>query len=333
MDFQLSEDQVALQEGIRSFLDDRLGVEQLRALDEDGGFDRELWAELAGMGVFGLRLPEDSGGVGLGTADAVIVFEELGRRAVPGPLAWTHLAADLVEGAASGEAVVSGLDLLAGQPEPLMIEHFDAMDALLALREDGVWRIEPGEVKAVAAGESLDPFTPVHHAESLPEGTRVADAERARRMRLEGAAIVAGQLLGIAEETLELANEYAKQREQFDRPIGKFQAIKHILADMFVRQEAARAAAYAGGCTLDDPGVGDVRRAVSAAKLNAGEAAMKNARACIQVHGGMGFTWEIPAHFYLKRTWVLESVFGTCEEHAETVADCIERDLDAQEAE
>ncbi|MCE2391432.1 MAG: acyl-CoA/acyl-ACP dehydrogenase, partial [Proteobacteria bacterium] len=332
MDFQLSEDQVALQEGIRSFLDDRLGIEQLRELDEKGEFDRGLWAELAEMGVFGLRLPEDAGGVGLGTADAVIVFEELGRRAVPGPLVWTHLAADLVDGAASGEAVVSGLDLLAGQPEPIMIEHFDEMDALLAVRGDGVYRIDPDEVKAQAVSESLDPFTPVHYAESLPDGLRVADAERARQLRLEGAALVGGQLLGIAEETLTLANEYAKQREQFDRPIGKFQAIKHILADMFVRQEAARAAAYAGGATLDDPEVGDVQRAVSAAKLNAGEAAMKNARACIQVHGGMGFTWEIPAHFYLKRTWVLESVFGTCEEHAELVAECIEREIDAQGA-
>ena len=263
----------------------------------------------------------------MGTADAVLVFEELGRRVVPGPLLWTHLAADLVKGAATGEAVVSGLDLMGAQREPIMVEHRDVMDALIVLRSDGVYQLEPGDVQGKPIAETLDPFTPLHYVESLPQGQRVADADQARRLRLEGAAIASGQLLGIAEETLTLANEYAKQREQFDRPIGKFQAIKQILADMFVRQELARAAAYAAGCTLDEPEVGDVERAVSAAKLCCGEAAMKNARACIQVHGGMGFTWEIPAHFYLKRTWVLESIFGTCEEHAEHVADRIDAEL------
>jgi alkylation response protein AidB-like acyl-CoA dehydrogenase len=123
--------------------------------------------------------------------------------------------------------------------------------------------------------------------------------------------------------TQELATEYAKKREQFDRPIGSFQAIKHILADCFTRQEVARAATYAAGATLDDPEVGDVERAVCSAKLMAGDAAMKNARACVQVHGGMGYTWEIPAHYYLKRTWVLENAFGGVDEHAERVAEIV----------
>jgi alkylation response protein AidB-like acyl-CoA dehydrogenase len=138
---------------------------------------------------------------------------------------------------------------------------------------------------------------------------------------MEGAVLTAAQQLGIAEATLALAVEYARGREQFSRPIGSFQSIKHILADCFVRQEAARAAVYAAGATLDQPSVGDVARAVSAAKINAGEAAWKNARACIQVHGGMGYTWEVPAHYFLKRAWVLESVFGGVEEHADFVAE------------
>jgi alkylation response protein AidB-like acyl-CoA dehydrogenase len=137
---------------------------------------------------------------------------------------------------------------------------------------------------------------------------------------MEGAALVAGQLLGVAEMSQELATEYARKREQFGRPIGGFQAVKHLLADAFTRQELARAAVYAAGATLDDPQVGSVERAVSAAKVVAGEAAMKNARACVQVYGGMGYTWEIPAHYYLKRTWVLENVFGTVDEHAEQMA-------------
>ena len=89
---------------------------------------------------------------------------------------------------------------------------------------------------------------------------------------------------------------------------------------MFVRQELARAAAYAAGATLDHPEVGDPARAVSSAKLVAGDAALANARACIQVHGGMGYTWEMPCHYYLKRTWVLASLFGSGEEHCERLA-------------
>jgi alkylation response protein AidB-like acyl-CoA dehydrogenase len=127
-------------------------------------------------------------------------------------------------------------------------------------------------------------------------------------------------LLGIAEATQELATEYARRREQFGRPIGAFQAVKHLCADMFVRQELARAAVWAAGATLDLPEVGNPERAVAAAKLLAGEAAARNARACLQVHGGMGFTWELPVHYYLKRAAVLESLFGTGEEHALRIA-------------
>jgi alkylation response protein AidB-like acyl-CoA dehydrogenase len=119
--------------------------------------------------------------------------------------------------------------------------------------------------------------------------------------------------VGIAEATLELAVSYSKTREQFWRPIASFQALKHIMADMLVRKEVARAAVYAAGATFDDPSVGDFTRAVRSARLTASEAAVKNARACIQVHGGMGYTWEAAPHYYLKRTLVLDSMFGQIE--------------------
>jgi alkylation response protein AidB-like acyl-CoA dehydrogenase len=323
VNFQLSEDQQALQQGIRSFCQGRVTIDHLRAL-EGPGFDAGLWRELAEMGVFGLRLPEAEGGVGLRNADAVLVFEELGRALVPGPLLWSHLAAGLVEGAASGECVVGGLDLACATPTPYVVEHLESLHALLLLREDGVYRLDPRSLEARPVGVPLDPLTPVHHLPALPAGERIAGAETARELRLTGTALASGLLLGIAEATQEMAVDYAKKREQFGRVIGSFQAIKHILADMFVRQEVARAAAYAAGATLDHPEVGDVDRAVSGARINAGEAAMKNSRACIQVHGGMGYTWEVPAHYYLKRTWVLESTFGTLEEHCEVVASRIE---------
>jgi hypothetical protein len=253
----------------------------------------------------------------------VLAFEELGKALVPGPLAWSHLAAGLVPGAADASTVVGGLDLRDGAGAPYVVEHLESLDALLLLRTDGVERVDPRAVEAKRLATPLDPLTPVHQVGELPPGEHIADGDEGRRLRLVGAALVAGQLLGIAEASQALATAYAKQRVQFNRPIGSFQAIKHILADSFVRQEAARAAAYAAGATLDDPGVGDAQRAVAAAKLVAGEAAMKNTRACIQVHGGMGYTWEVPAHYFLKRSWVLESVFGTVDEHADGVAEKI----------
>jgi len=323
VDFRLNEDQQALRAGIRDFCDGRVGVDQLRELEGERSVDAGLWRELAEMGVFSLRQPEARGGVGLATADAVIVFAELGRRLVPGPLVWTHLAAGLVEGAGSGEAVVGGLDAAGGAAAPWLVEHLDRLDALLVLRPDAVELVDPKRVAAKSTGEPVDPHTPLFLLEGLPRGTRVGDADAARQLRLEGAALVAAQMLGIAEATTELATDYAKRREQFGRPIGSFQALKHMLADMFVRQEAARAAVYAAGATLDDPLVGDVATAVASAKIVAGEAALKNARACIQIHGGMGYTWEIPAHYYLKRAWVCESLFGGVDEHADRVAESL----------
>ena len=325
MDFRVNEDQQALREGIRSFCEGRVTIDHLRELEKTGGFDRELWSEVAEMGVFGLRLPEDAGGLGLGTADAVLVFEELAKALVPGPLLWSHLAAGLVDGAADGSTVVGGLDLTREPNGPHLIEYLDALDVLIVLHPDRVERIDPKVLDARAVETPFDPLTAAWEVAALPRGDAIAGADDASRLRLEGATLAAAQLLGIAETTLALAVEYSRGREQFNRPVGSFQSLKHIMADGFTRQEAARAAVYAAGATIDDPVVGDVARAVSSAKAVAGAAAWKNARMCIQIHGGMGFTWEIPAHYYLKRAWVLESVFGGVDEHADALADGIDR--------
>ena len=133
--------------------------------------------------------------------------------------------------------------------------------------------------------------------------------------------MLAGALLtGIAGRALEAAREYALEREQFGRPIAAFQAIQHLLADMYVRVMLARSAAHAAAAILDDPTAGDAAASAASVKVVAGDAAMANARACIQVHGGMGFTWEMIPHYLLKRTWVLEHGFGTPFEHAEALA-------------
>jgi len=318
MDFELSEDQTALQEGLRQFCAGRFPMEAVRALEGRGGVDRALWAELAEMGVFALRLPEADGGVGLGWADVVLSFEELGRALVPGPLVWTQLAAGLVPGAGLGEVVVGGVE----RDDPSrLVEYLDSLDVLLVLDDEGVWAADPGAVEAHRLGVPLDPLVPVSRVVGdLPAGEQVSDAAGVAAFRRHGAALVAAQLLGIAEVTTDLAVAFAKDRVQFDRPIGSFQALKHLMADMFTRAEVARGAVYAAGVTLDDPAVGRPERAVAAAKITAAEAALANAKSCIQVHGGMGFTWEVDAHLFLKRAYALEVAFGSSEEQAEVMA-------------
>jgi alkylation response protein AidB-like acyl-CoA dehydrogenase len=325
LDFQPTPDQLELQQTVRDFCESALPHSALPDYEIGGASEVEasLWQSLVDLGVFQLQRAESDGGLGLGAADASLVFEELGRALLPGPVVWTALAADLVDGAASGERRVGGLDLTTADSNVCVVEYFDRIDSLLLLRRDGVFALEAAQLSARLIDEPLDPLTPISYLEALPEvgaAEQVADAAAAEALRWRGLALVSALQLGIAEATLDLSLAYAKEREQFGRTIGSFQSIKHILADMFARQELARAAVYAAGATIDQPIVGSAEHAARGARIVAGDAAMKNARACIQVHGGMGYTWEVPAHYYLKRCWVLESMFGAPGEHCEALA-------------
>jgi alkylation response protein AidB-like acyl-CoA dehydrogenase len=318
VDFELSDDQVALVEGIRSLLQGRFGIDAVRALESSDGVERIAWRELAETGVFSLVVPEDDGGVGLGHADAVLVFEELGRALVPGPVVPTFLAASLVEGAASGDAVVGMIERpTAG---PAFVEHLPALDVLLVLDDDGVATIDPSKLAGTRLHRPLDPLTPAWRVEDLPAGTNVAGADVAEQLRLRGAVLTAAVQLGLAEGALDLAVAYAKERQQFGKVIGSFQAVKHLCADMVARVEVCRAAVYMAGVCLDDPEVGDPVRAASVARLLANNASSDNGRDCVQVHGGMGYTWEVDAHLYLKRAWVLATTFGSSDDHADRLA-------------
>jgi alkylation response protein AidB-like acyl-CoA dehydrogenase len=307
VDFDLSADQVALRDGIRSLCEGRFPIKRVRE-----GFVRSAHAELAEAGVFSLRSD------GFGVADAAVVFEELGRAVVPGPLVWGYLAHGVVDG------VVGGLEV-AGREPPWMIEHLDALDTLLIVGERRVDAVPAANVAgAVPVQRPLDPLTPVHRVDQLPVREPVGGDDLLARWRLEGSVVTAAFLVGLAQTCTDLSVAYAKERRQFDRPIGSFQAVKHLLADMLVRTEVARASVHAAACTLDDPDVGDVARSVAGAKMLAGETAIANGKTATQVHGGMGFTWEVDVHLYLKRAWVLDTVFGSVDEHADAVAATLE---------
>ncbi|OKK16855.1 acyl-CoA dehydrogenase [Streptomyces sp. CB00455] len=292
MDFQPTEDQRALRAGVRDLLEGRYGREVLRAdLDGGAGIDRAVWRELGRAGFFALRLAEAGGGVGLGLPEAALVFEEAGRVLLPGPLVATHLAAGTVPGAAEGEAVVTALDLGDG-----LVTHLDDADAVLGL---------PGTPPRGEPVRSADPMTPLHRVAGCGPDLSA--------YRETGALLTAALQTGSALRTVELAVRYAGEREQFGQPVGAFQAVKHLCAGMLVRAEVARTAVYAAAVTADGA-------EIAAAKLLADGAAVGNARDCLQVHGGMGFTWESDVHLHLKRAWLRAEQWRTAAEAEELLA-------------
>lgn len=297
MHFLPTAEQLELQRGVRELLADRFPIDRLSL-----GFDASLWQALDETGVFGLRTE-----LGLGLTETVLVFEELGRAAVPGPLVATFLAGDRADGPVA---------LVEADQSPLLVAHLDVATAVLIIDRD----VRLGSVpSAVPVADPVDPLSPLHVLDTLPSGDVIADLD-VGRTRLEGATLTAALQVGLSARLTQLAVSYAGEREQFGRSVGGFQAVKHMCADMFVRTELARVAVHAAAVTLDDPDADDATRFVAGAKLLADEAAMANGRAAVQVHGGMGFTWEVPVHFFLKRAWVHATEFGTADDHAESLA-------------
>lgn len=292
----LSDDQISLRDGIRALLDGRFGPERIRE-----GFDRAMFAELAEAGVFSLIAD------GFSWADATIVFEQLGEFCVPGPLVGSFLAGDgRIVGVVDAES-------------PDVIEHLAALDAVAVLAADSVRMVDATAISAVPLDWPLDPLSPVSRASARSDGVPLAGAD-AGEWRDRGAVLTAALCLGIAQRLTTLSVTYSLERQQFDRPIGGFQSIKHLLADMAVRTEVARAAVYNAGAHLDAPQLAGLGRSISVAKALAGEAAIRNGKDATQVHGGMGYTWEVDVHLWLKRAWVLDTHFGGHEHHYDLVA-------------
>lgn len=297
MNFDLTDDQVALRDGIRSLLLGRFSMERVRE-----GFNRSMFDELSEAGVFSLRSD------GFSWADSVVVYEELGRACVPGPLV----------GSAGADAVVDVIEGRTG--DAVWVEHLDSLDRLLAIGPDGITDVPIASLLGADADWPLDPLTPARRIAALPSGEIVGVSNEASKLLNELTLLTAAQQVGLAAALVDMSVEYAKTREQFDRPIGSFQAVKHMCAEMAVKAEVARAAVQAAACIMDDPSTGDAMRSLHGAKIVAGEAAIMNGRTATQVYGGMGFTWEVDVHLYLKRAWILETRFGSSDTHADAVS-------------
>jgi len=344
VDFELSDEEAALADSVRGLCASRFPLERLQEIATSASeppveraaepsapdvLDTVGWEALASSGVFSLQVPETEGGVGLGMAPATVVFEELGRALVPGPLVASHLAARLgvppLGDAAEGKLLVGSLrPFLPTGPDslsPLLVPHLPSLGALVITSEDGLRLIDPAALDATRVRRSLDPLTPMWLVDSLPEGDPVGVPGDAACWLRDESILTGALLVGLAAKCVDMAVSYAKEREQFGRPIGAFQAVKHICADMLVRAEVARVSVQCAGLTVDQPDVGDADRAAAGAALLAAEAAVKNAKACIQVHGGMGFTWEVPAHLFLMRARVLAESIAHRSELSELVAD------------
>jgi len=334
MDLTLGPEETAVRDAIRGVLAERLPLARVRAVASvEPGIDEALWREAGGLGWFGLGSPEDAGGAGYGAAEEMLLFVELGRGLTPGPWLGTVLAAHALAG------TPALAPLLAGELRVALID--DPSGALGdGARLAGVAR---GVADAGAAGGFLVlgggaarylPATTrglaVEGRPSIDPTRRLGDvrfsgiaapplASDAATLRTLATLLAAAEAVGVAERTLEDSVEYAKVRQQFGRPIGSFQAVKHRCADMAVRAEVARSLTTFAAVALAE-GEETAPRHVAAAKVLATDAALANAADNVQNHGGMGFTWEADAHLYLKRAWLLEHALGTRAGHLDRLA-------------
>jgi len=287
MDLTLGPEQEAVRDAIRGVLADRLPVARVRTLiGAEPGLDEGVWREAGSLGWFALGLPEAAGGAGYGLPEEMLLFVELARALTPGPWLGTVLAAHALAGSGDHRSVHAAI--VAGTHRVAVVD--DPRDA-----GGGAMVADP----QVAHGFLV-----------LGAGTVRYVAADAGGLRARATLLVAAEAVGVAERTLEMSVEYGKVRQQFGRPIGSFQAVKHRCADMAVRAEVARSLTTYAAVALRD-GEPDAGRHVRAAKALAVDAALTNAGDNVQNHGGMGFTWESDAHLYLKRAWALEHAFGT----------------------
>ena len=301
MNLLLTPDQLELADSVRSYLAGTHGPDVLRRLDAGPNRDPAVWQGLVDMGLPGLCVPESAGGLGLGLLDAALIAVECGRFCLAEPLVDTaFVAAPLLAGTpASGEilaqiATGSARIALAHPLNPWIADLGTATHWL----GTALSPVTSGDFSTTAA--SVDPLRNLSAPLATAENPALLD---------HAALMSAAQLIGVAEAMLQQATDYAKIRSQFGQPIGAFQAVKHQLASAAVALEFARPAVWVAAQALHD-GLATAPAAVSHAKIAAGDAATSIAETAIQVHGAMGYTYEVDLHFWMKRSWALTAAWG-----------------------
>lgn len=334
MDFTFTEDQLLFQDSVRDFLVNEITPQRIRAgWETDSGRDRELWGQLAELGLTGMTVPEEHGGLGMTELDFILLAQECGYVALPEPLVHTvlvavpmlkelggALAAQWLPKIASGEAKV-----IVGLEQNTLVEDAHVADLLLLQRGGAIVAATADQV-SLRYNESVDPSRKLYVVDVNENATVVASGDSADSLVAQalnrGALGCAAQALGLAQRMVDISVQYTSERQQFGQPIGSFQAVKHHMANVAVKLEYARAPVHrAAYCVAR--GDANTSLAVSHAKLVACEAANLAAKNSVQVHGAMGYTWEVDLHIFMKKAWALANTWGAAGFHKTRVGDTI----------
>jgi alkylation response protein AidB-like acyl-CoA dehydrogenase len=324
VNFDFTDDQQAIKATAREFLADRFRLERVREMAEAGRYDDSLWTEMAELGWPGIFIDSEHGGQDLGTVELVILMEELGYALAPAPFLSNAAAALLIRHAGSSEqqerflpGIASGEALgTAGEVrDGAALCPDGGTAAVFALVEDGGGSLQE-HANGMSVLDSIDSTrtlyrVPREAGEELP-GDVASAVDRIR-------VALAAELVGVAQRAMEMAVEYARERRQFGRPIGSYQAISHRCAQMLLEVEGARAATlYAAWAADHEPKT--LPLAAAMAKAYASDAGPRVTASALQVHGGIGFTWEHDLHFFLKRANADAHMFGSSRELRDRVA-------------
>ncbi|KUI46450.1 acyl-CoA dehydrogenase [Mycobacterium sp. GA-1199] len=282
----------------------------------DASPGRKVWAQLTDLGVTALLVPEKYDGIDAHPVDLVVAAERLGRWCVPGPVAESIAVAPILLADDERCARLASGELIATVAlTPQVPRAVDADTAgLILVAADG----EVRDGTAVTQRESVDPSRKLFDVNPSGDG-RAADVARAYEF---GVLATAAQLVGAGQAMLDMSVEYAKQRSQFGKVIGAYQAIKHKLADVHIAVELARPLVYGAALSLADNSA-DTARDVSAAKAAAGDAALLAARSALQTHGAIGFTQEHDLSLWLLRAQALRSAWGDPAVHRRRVLEAL----------
>lgn len=324
MQFGLSETQETLKKSAREFLNAECPIATVRKLIEtETAFDAGLWSKIAAQGWTGLLIPEEYGGYGMGMVEMGVVLEEMGYALLPGPFLSTMLAAAIIERGGTESQKRKYLPEIANG-------HLKGTVAIAPFRfvlDAGVadFIIQASESALVITDRfqarhtpALDLTRPLYEieAEASAENLNLDALQPALDLATAG---LTAEMTGGMQRLLEITVAYAKTRKQFGRPIGQFQAVQHLCADMLLLTESSRSAAYYA-CYAVHEQLPETPEAVSIAKSYASEAYREVGNRAIQVHGGMGFLWENDCHLYYRRAKASEIAFGDASFHRERLA-------------
>jgi len=327
MDFTLSEDQLMFVEAARTVLADTCNTLRLRKmLERKDAFDHDRWDALVETGLTVALLPEAAGGLELGALDFALIAEAAGYYLLPEPLVESAgIAAPILA------AVMPTSDTLADPSKRIAIAHpvnpivadADIAAVILFHHKGATHLLSPSQVKLERV-ESIDPFRRLFKVQWTPDrNTQISDRSELWDQALDrGALFTAAQGLGLAQRAVDLAVEYAKERQQFGKPIGTYQAVKHHLASAQTKIEFARPVLHAAAAGLANNDIYS-RARISQAKLACLEAADYASRASLQVHGAMGYSYEVDVHLVLKRALGLTYNWGEPALHRARVAERI----------